>query len=153
MTHVYLRNNNWNPDSLQVPEHPETDADESEDKNTQDLKKGMIYELPCTDCTKVYIRETRRNLRTRLKEHKYAVKRNDDRNGIAVHAQTQSTLGGCKGQSHPREQLHQQLRRGTKPGDLSSGHNPLRNHEKSWTSNHAELIISNIFNISSNHYI
>ena len=31
--------------------------------------------------------ETERNLRTRLKEHKYAVKRNDDRNGIAVHAQ------------------------------------------------------------------
>ena len=56
-------------------------------KTPEDLKKGVIYEVPCTDCTKVYIGETGRNLRTRLKEYKYAVKRNDDRNGIAVHAQ------------------------------------------------------------------
>ena len=35
-----------------------------------------------------YIGETGRNLQRRLKEHEYAVKRGDERNGIAVHAKT-----------------------------------------------------------------
>ena len=34
----------------------------------------------------VYIGETGRNLQERVKEHKYAVKRRDENNGIAVHA-------------------------------------------------------------------
>ncbi len=34
----------------------------------------------------VYIGETRRTLDKRLKEHQYAVKRHDEKNGIAVHA-------------------------------------------------------------------
>ena len=55
-------------------------------KTPKDLKKGVIYEVPCTDCTNVYIGETGHNLRTRLKKHQYAVKRNDEKNGIAVHA-------------------------------------------------------------------
>ena len=57
-------------------------------KAPEDLKKRSdLYEVSCTDCTRVCIGETGRNLRTRLKEHKHAVKRNNDRNGIAVHAQ------------------------------------------------------------------
>ena len=53
----------------------------------EDLKKGVVYELPCADCTNIYIGETGRNLRMRLKEHQYVVKRKDNNNGIAVHAQ------------------------------------------------------------------
>ena len=44
--------------------------------------------MPCRDCGAVYIGETGRNLQERVKEHKYAVQRQDDNNGIAVHAWT-----------------------------------------------------------------
>ena len=44
--------------------------------------------IPCKICEKVYIGEMKRNLQTRIKEHKYAVKIIDPRNGIAVHAHT-----------------------------------------------------------------
>ena len=51
-------------------------------------KKGVIYEVPCKDCPCVYIGETGRTLEKRLSEHKTAVKKNDAKNGIAVHAWT-----------------------------------------------------------------
>ena len=49
-------------------------------------KKGVIYEIPCKDCPCVYIGETGRTLEKHLSEHKAAVKKNDPKNGIAVHA-------------------------------------------------------------------
>ena len=49
-------------------------------------KKGVIYEVSCKDCPCVYIGETRRTLEKCLSEHKTAVKKNDPKNGIAVHA-------------------------------------------------------------------
>ena len=51
-------------------------------------KKGVVYSIPCMDCNSVYVGETGRNLEKRLKEHQYAVKRMDDKNGISVHAWT-----------------------------------------------------------------
>ena len=45
-----------------------------------------MYEVPCGECDQVYIGETGRNLTERLKEHQYAVKRKDLKNGIAAHA-------------------------------------------------------------------
>ena len=53
----------------------------------EDLKKGVVYKVPCADCTNINIGETGRNLRMRLKEHQYAVKRKDEKNGITIHAQ------------------------------------------------------------------
>ena len=38
------------------------------------------------ECDSVYLGETGRTLEKRLSEHKGAVKRNDTKNGIAVHA-------------------------------------------------------------------
>ena len=49
-------------------------------------KKGVVYELPCGKCEQVYIGETGRNLKERLKEHQYAVKKENPKNGIAAHA-------------------------------------------------------------------
>ena len=49
-------------------------------------KKDIVYEVPCMDCDKSYIGETGRNLKKRIVEHKYAVKRKGDKNEIAVHA-------------------------------------------------------------------
>ena len=48
-------------------------------------QKEVVYEVPCKDCGLKYIGETRRNLKTRMTEHKGAVRRGDERNGIAVH--------------------------------------------------------------------
>ena len=50
------------------------------------MRKGVVYKVPCRDCDGSYIGETRRNLRKTLVEHKSAVKRGDEKNGIAVHA-------------------------------------------------------------------
>ena len=54
----------------------------------EDKKKGVIYEVPCAECDCVYVGETGRSLEMRLKEHRYAVRTKDSRNGIAVHADT-----------------------------------------------------------------
>ena len=51
-------------------------------------KKGVVYEVPCKDCPSVYIGVTGRTLEKRLSEHKSAVKKNDPKNGIAVHSWT-----------------------------------------------------------------
>lgn len=45
-----------------------------------EMKKGAVYEIPCKDCSKVYIGETGRSLTERVKEHKYTVKRHDEKN-------------------------------------------------------------------------
>lgn len=55
--------------------------------NTLELKKkDIVYRIPCRDCEVVYIRETGRSLQKRITEHKYAVKMNNQKNRIAVHA-------------------------------------------------------------------
>ena len=51
-------------------------------------KKGVVYEVPCKDCPSVYIGETGRTLEKQLSEHKSAVRKNDPKNGIAVHSWT-----------------------------------------------------------------
>ena len=45
----------------------------------------MVYEVPCHDCDYDYVGETGRTLKKRLAEHKQAVRRFDENNGIAVH--------------------------------------------------------------------
>jgi len=56
------------------------------EKTPQELRKGVVYQIPCRDCESVYVGETERTLKKRITEHKYAVKRYDDKNGVAVHA-------------------------------------------------------------------
>ena len=48
----------------------------------EEKKTGVVYEVPCHDCDHVY---TGRTLKKRLAEHKQAVRRFDEKNGIAVH--------------------------------------------------------------------
>ena len=45
-----------------------------------------MYEVPCASCDHVYIGETSRSLKERVKEHRYAVRTRDMNNGIAAHA-------------------------------------------------------------------
>ena len=48
-------------------------------------KKGVVYEVPCQDCSQVYVGRTGRTLKKCISEHKQAMKRFDDKNRIAVH--------------------------------------------------------------------
>ena len=57
-------------------------------KMPEEKRKEVVYQVPCKDCPKVYIGETKRTLKIRISEHKQAVKRGDEKNGIAVHAHT-----------------------------------------------------------------
>ncbi len=54
-------------------------------KIPQEKKTGVVYEVPCQECSQGYIGETRRALQKRLAEHRQAVKRSDDKNGITIH--------------------------------------------------------------------
>jgi len=57
-------------------------------KIPEERKREVVYKVPCKDCNSVYVGETKRNLKTRLSEHRYAVSRGDDKNGISVRANT-----------------------------------------------------------------
>ena len=46
---------------------------------------GNIYQVPCFDCGKIYIGESARPLKTRLREHKNDIKFGDTRNAIFNH--------------------------------------------------------------------
>ena len=57
-------------------------------KIPEEKKKEVVNQVPCKDCPKVYLGEIKRTLKIRISEHKQAVKKADERNGIAVHAHT-----------------------------------------------------------------
>ena len=65
-------------------------------------KRNVVYEVPCQDCQLTYIGETRRTMKKRMAEHKYAVKTGDPKNGIAVHVQRpQHAIAGERQGSKP----------------------------------------------------
>jgi len=40
------------------------------DRTEKEDQTGVVYHIPCTDCSSVYVGETGRKLKVRLKEHK-----------------------------------------------------------------------------------
>ncbi len=52
----------------------------------ENKRREIVYEVPCKNCSKTYVGEMKRTLKVRLGEHQQAVKRDDPKNGIAVHA-------------------------------------------------------------------
>ena len=68
-------------------------------------KKGVVYEIPCQDCTQVYVGETGRTLKKRMAEHKQAVKRFQVMRRTEsryMSSNTTTALPGMKPQSRPR---------------------------------------------------
>ena len=44
-----------------------------------------VYEIPCGTCKKIYVGESGRDLKKRIKEHKYDIKKANEKNGLFVH--------------------------------------------------------------------
>ena len=55
------------------------------EKMPTERRKEVVYEVPCKDCEQKYIGETKRKMKVRIAEHKYALSRGGEKNGIAVH--------------------------------------------------------------------
>ena len=51
--------------------------------------KGVIYKINCLDCSFVYIGQTDRALRTKIKEHRRAVNNQDKNSKIVQHVNKQ----------------------------------------------------------------
>ena len=49
--------------------------------------KGVVYFIPCAECSANYIGETGGTQKVRMAEHRRAVENKDHKNGIAMHVQ------------------------------------------------------------------
>ena len=49
------------------------------------LEKSGVYKIECTDCEAVYIGQSGRNIKTRLKEHKMSILNNVKNSGMSTH--------------------------------------------------------------------
>ena len=58
-------------------------------KISDEKKTSVVYKVPCHDCNQVYVGETSGTIKIRLAEHKQAVSRFGENNGIAVHVHQQ----------------------------------------------------------------
>ena len=57
------------------------------DKIPVNQKTGLVYQIPCLNCNKVYIGETKRTLHTRKKEHCTAIRKNQpNKSALCEHA-------------------------------------------------------------------
>ena len=100
------------------------------EKIPTERKKEVVYEVACKDCDQKYIGETKRTMKKRLTEHKYAVRKGDEKNGIAVHAnkfnhsidwESAGVLSTAQGYWNRRtlEAIH--IRRTARPMNLDCG--------------------------------
>ena len=61
------------------------------DKIVPEKKKGVVYCVPCHDCNAIYVGDTLRNLKARLKEHRRHVRGSDvQSSAVAEHAQAKA---------------------------------------------------------------
>ena len=79
----------------QVSVHPK-------DKVEKQKKARVVYKIPCSQCEKVYIGETGRQLGTRITEHRKEAEKISDRNF------TRSTRRASTNDSHNRPRLSEQ---------------------------------------------
>ena len=98
-------------DHLQTPEDIEEHiVMQVKQKTPMEKKRHAVYALPCCDCQLTYIGETRRTMKKRMMEHKYAVETGDPKNRIAVPHRSPNIL------STGREQRSKPL-----PRDIGTG--------------------------------
>ena len=79
----------------------------------EENRMGIVYQIPCQDCesTYMYIGETGRTLKKRETEHKAAVRRGDDNNGVVLHARQKQHRGDWEGTKIIEQEQHYTKRR------------------------------------------
>ena len=71
--------------------HTLTDVIEAERPHTLQQRAGVVYRIPCSSCSRVYIGQTGRTMEHCLKEHKRALTSgNTAQSGVAEHAVEQT---------------------------------------------------------------
>ena len=55
------------------------------DKIEREASRGIVYKIKCKDCDCIYIRQTSRELKTRVKEHSKAIATLDKNSLLAQH--------------------------------------------------------------------
>ena len=78
----------WGESCLQASKHSETVTCECETEHPWREEEGSGIPGPFKDCNKVYIGKAKRTLKIRVSKHKQAVRNDNQKNGIAVHAHT-----------------------------------------------------------------
>ena len=61
----------------------------SKDPFTLEEKSCLVYQVPCFDCDFVYIGQTKRDLKSRLAEHKLAIKNQEPEKSALCEYSTQ----------------------------------------------------------------
>ena len=64
----------------------------SKDPQNPEEKICVVYQVPCSDCNFVYIGQTKRDLKSRLAEHKLAIKTKNRKNLFFVNITCDSTI-------------------------------------------------------------
>ena len=55
-------------------------------KNSPENGNGLIYKIPCKDCSDFYIGQTSKSLTKRVQQHKYCVRSLNDNNALFLHS-------------------------------------------------------------------
>ena len=55
-------------------------------KNSPENGNGLIYKIPCKDCSDFYIGQTSKSLTKRIQQHKYCVRSLNDNNALFLHS-------------------------------------------------------------------
>ncbi|KAJ9600855.1 hypothetical protein L9F63_000967 [Diploptera punctata] len=65
----------------------------NKNEKIKEENKSGIYQIKCEECEKFYIRKTKRNLKTRVKEHLRNVKKGEvEKSAVAAHAWSEKHL-------------------------------------------------------------
>ena len=54
----------------------------AKDPHSLEEKSCVVYQVPCSDCNFVYIGRTKRDLKSRLAEHKLAIKNHEPEKSV-----------------------------------------------------------------------
>ena len=92
----------------------------------KDQTRGAMYSIPCKDCDKSYIGETKRKFSTRLKEHQKAVERkHSQKSALAEHCLRSGHMVSWEASKILRTSANWRNRRILEAWEINTRRNPL----------------------------